>query len=279
VLTAYLDGFIQVDHEITVSQSTVSLNITLLGETHQNILALDDNGLPLNYSLAGTSMVIYSIGSPKVSISYLTQDLTSKVGKYWTINVEYPESLKLIMPSNSSIISLNNVPDSIETLDGCLTLTMPPGETEVTYTAKHATTEQANVPSNEGFQIWQVVTIVALSTTVFFSAVGIGLLRRKKPANALRQIQMQESSGKVDVDKLLSKHRELRQDEIQVIRFLATKNGKAFESELFELLNLPRTTTWRLIRRLEGMEIVQIKKSRRQNVVLVREKYLKKQAD
>jgi uncharacterized membrane protein len=68
----------------------------------------------------------------------------------------------------------------------------------------------------------------------------------------------------------------LRSEEVKVIRFLAEKHGTAFEAELYQTLNLPRTTTWRLLKRLEKMEIIDIRKSRRQNIVSVRRKYMKK---
>jgi uncharacterized membrane protein len=80
----------------------------------------------------------------------------------------------------------------------------------------------------------------------------------------------------VDVDKLFEREKHLRPEEVQVIHFLAEKHGTAFEAELYEKLNLPRTTTWRLLKRLEKMEIVDIRKSRRQNIVSVRKKYMKK---
>jgi uncharacterized membrane protein len=275
VLRAYLDGFVQIDHKMELRQISVSVNATLLGQTHQNLLIIDENGLPLNYSLEGTTVVIYNIGSMKISVSYLTQDLTFKTGQYWTLSANYPQSLKLVLPNNASIISLSNVPDTIENTAGCLTITMPPGETEVTYTAEHQSTDETNATNRTaaGFELWQILLSAVLVLTVLTSAVAI---RRLKPRKTTKP-QPQNQQSEIDVDKLLSRHRELRQDEIQVIRYLATKNGKAFESELFELLNLPRTTTWRLIKRLEGMEIVHVKKSRRQNIVLVHEKYLKKQ--
>jgi uncharacterized membrane protein len=83
-------------------------------------------------------------------------------------------------------------------------------------------------------------------------------------------------TGRVDVEKLFEREKDLRQEEIQVIRFLAEKNGSAFEADVYEMLALPRTTTWRLLKRLEKMEIVEIRKTRRQNIVSVRKKYLKK---
>ena len=87
--------------------------------------------------------------------------------------------------------------------------------------------------------------------------------------------QPKETASEVDVDKLFEKEKYLRPEEVQVIRFLAEKHGTAFEAELYEKLNLPRTTTWRLLKRLEKMEIVNIRKSRRQNIVSVRKKYMK----
>lgn len=276
VLTAYLDGFIQVSQNIELSQPSLSINMTLLGDTRENLMVTDEKGLPLEYSITGNSAKISNIGSSEVNISYLTQDLTSKMGQYWTVSTNYPESIVLVMPKNASIISLSCVPDLIENSEGFLTLTMPPGNNEVTYTAEHSIFEQTNIIDNAGgFELWQIITIASLSLAIVLSLAGWRLLKNKKPKP---KTQTQDILAEVDIDKLLNKNRELRQDEIKVVRFLANNHGKAFESELFELLNLPRTTTWRLIRRLEGMEIVIVKKSRRQNIVLVRDKYLKKQA-
>jgi len=106
--------------------------------------------------------------------------------------------------------------------------------------------------------------------------VGFWVLRLRNKKAKVKPKTETERLDEVDLNKLLSRHRELRQDELQVINYLASKHGKAFEAERFALLNLPRTTTWRLIKRLERMEIVYVKKSRRQNIVLIREKYLKK---
>ena len=97
-------------------------------------------------------------------------------------------------------------------------------------------------------------------------------VRRKKP----QPPQPKEAVDEVDVDKLFEREKYLRPEEVQVIQFLAEKHGTAFEAELYEKLNLPRTTTWRLLKRLEKMEIVDIRKSRRQNIVSIRKKYMKK---
>ncbi len=53
-----------------------------------------------------------------------------------------------------------------------------------------------------------------------------------------------------------------------MIQFIAERGGKALEAEIREAFpDLPRTTLWRLVRRLEKMEIVSIKKVGLQNQV------------
>lgn len=272
-LTIYLDGFTQIDQIIELNQPVLSFNLTFLAKTCQNLLVIDENGLPLEYSITGNDAVIYNVGSTKIDISYLTQDLTSKMGKYWTLSIDYPESKVIVFPKNSSIISINSVPDLIESTDDSLRLTMPSGLTEVTYTADHFSDEQnKNTVEGSSFNQWPLaVVVLALSLTVPITLAGFWLLKRNKNKP---KPKTEEPSNEVDLEKLFRRHRELSQDETKVLNFLASKHGKAFEAEVFELLNLPRTTTWRLIRRLEGLEIVYVKKSRRQNIVLIRDKYL-----
>lgn len=275
ILTIYLDGFTQVDQIIELNQPVLSFNLTILAKTSQNLLVVDENGLPLEYSITGNNAVIYNVGSTKIDISYLTQDLTSKMGKYWTVRFDYPENKVLVLPKNASIISINSVPDLIESTDDSLRLTMPSGLTEVTYTAEHFSDEQnKNIVEGSSFDQWPLaVAVLALSLTVSLTLAGFWLWKRNKNKP---KPKTDEPLNEVDLEKLFRRHRELSQDETKVLSFLATKHGKAFEAEVFELLNLPRTTTWRLIRRLEGLEIVYVKKSRRQNIVLIRDKYLKK---
>jgi uncharacterized membrane protein len=267
-LTAYLDGFVQVKQDAELSQSTISFNVSLLGENRQNLLVTDEKNLPVDYSLNGNTAMVFSVGAPKITVSYLTQDLTSKIGEYWTLKISYPQSQLIQLPKNALIISVNTAPTSIQNQGEYLTITMPAGETEITYTTEHQTSQANPALSLGSYTLAAIISVSALTPVAIYS---VKLLNKKKAKTR----KTEEHTYEVDVDKILSRHRELRHDEIQVVQFLASRHGKAFEAELFELLHLPRTTTWRLIKRLQAMEIVDIKKSRRQNIVLIREKYLK----
>jgi uncharacterized membrane protein len=264
-LTVYLDGYTLVNHELEINQTYPSINITLLGETLDQIIIHDAKNLPLTYTIAKSEAFIHSLGASQIQISYFTPDLTSKKGKYWTLNVEASINTTIKLPEDVSIISLNNVPELIESVDGQVAIVMPPGIIEIVYVSEHFFYSQS-----QGLELWQLLVIASL-LVVASIAFAIWFLRRRKTLSKPR-VRVEE----VDVIKLLKKEKYLRQEEVQVIHFLAEKNGTAFEAELYEKLNLPRTTTWRLLKRLEKMEIVDIKKSRRQNIISIRKKYMKK---
>jgi uncharacterized membrane protein len=263
-LTVYLDGFVLANHELELNQTFPSVNVTLLGEAYEEVLVVDEQNLPLDYALINDEVIIHSLGASQIKISYFTPDLTSKTGKYWTLSAEASTNATVVLPEDASIISLNNVPELIESSNGQVSLVMPSGTIEITYIAEHSLYQQP-----QSYEMWQLIATVSFPIIVSI-AFALWFLRRKKPP------QPKELKDEVDVDKLFEREKHLRPEEVQVIRFLAEKHGTAFEAELYEKLNLPRTTTWRLLKRLEKMEIVDIRKSRRQNIVSIRKKYMKK---
>jgi uncharacterized membrane protein len=262
-ITIYLDGYVLIDHRLELDQTYPSVNVTLLGETFEDMLVVDELNLPLNYTPFEGEAIIHSLDASQIRITYFTQDLTSKTGKYWTLSAEVPSETTVVLPELTSIISLNNIPELIETYNDQVSLLMPSGIIEITYIADYNLHQQT--PSNETWLLAAIsLPILALVGFAFW------LMRR------IRHTQPENLEDHVDIEKIFEREKYLRPEEIQVIHFLGEKNGTAFEAELYETLNLPRTTTWRLLKRLEKMEIVDIRKYRRQNVVSIRKKYMKK---
>ena len=267
-LNVYLDGFVLVNHELTVNQTFPSINATLIGETQEEMIVVDEQNLPLDYTLTDNKAVINSLGASNIKISYFTPDLTSKTGKYWTLYIEASTNTTVTLPEAASIISLNNVPEYIETAKNQVSLVMPSGTIEISYISEHTFQQQ-----NQTLETWQLIAAISFPA-IAAAALATWLLKRKKTEP--QKPKPQANSDEVDIDKLFEREKHLRPEEVQVIQFLAEKHGTAFEAELYEKLNLPRTTTWRLLKRLEKMEIVDIHKSRRQNIVSIRKKYIKK---
>lgn len=60
---------------------------------------------------------------------------------------------------------------------------------------------------------------------------------------------------------------DLKQEDKEVLQFISEKGGKVFESELRHEFVLPKSSLWRLAKKLERMGYVRISKVGIQNVV------------
>ncbi|MHC3129021.1 MAG: hypothetical protein IBV52_02980 [Candidatus Bathyarchaeota archaeon] len=71
-----------------------------------------------------------------------------------------------------------------------------------------------------------------------------------------------------NVEKIFKTHPHLNKEEKDVIQFLAENEGKTFESQIREQFpDIPRTSLWRLVKRLEKLEILKVKKIGLENQV------------
>jgi uncharacterized membrane protein len=87
--------------------------------------------------------------------------------------------------------------------------------------------------------------IIAAVLVALVAAIIVVFVRRRGP----------------NVEKIFRENAQLNKEERDVIQFLAENEGKAFEAEIRERFSgIPRTSLWRLIRRLEKLEIVKVKK-------------------
>jgi uncharacterized membrane protein len=398
LLTVYPDGFVFVDYTLQVDPTFPTQNITAFGQVLEDLLIVDNDGLPLDYSISNGTISVYSLGADKIKLSYLTQDLTSKEGRYWTLTIDAPVNTRIILPVETTIISLNKVPEMIETSGNRVELLMNSSLIEVTYvigvvgteehaqivlseaetsilsiknlginvTEAEAKLQEANVAFNLGnyvdaetlgyeaknlaLQINQTATqaqsemdeatdIIAnaqdegrtvglseaqdlldqaysayndgnysealnLATQAIAEAeeAGIFLSEETDPwliygifgaililsivifgfffvrsRRKLQVVEVEKKKRRIDAERIFLVHKDLLPEEKQAIQFLVENNGEAFEADLYDYLKLPRTTTWRLVKRLEGMGIIKRTKFRRQNLVRIKRKYTLKE--
>ncbi|MEM2904425.1 MAG: hypothetical protein QW587_01650 [Candidatus Bathyarchaeia archaeon] len=71
----------------------------------------------------------------------------------------------------------------------------------------------------------------------------------------------------VDLEGLYRRKPWLNPDQRRVIEFLAAKRGSAFEAEIREAVNQPKSSVWRTIRKLQQEGIVTVEQLRGQNYV------------
>lgn len=114
--------------------------------------------------------------------------------------------------------------------------------------------------------VWVVVGITAATISLVFTAY---LLRRRKPKSA-------ETEGALDLEVLFQKHRGLRFEDREVLKFLAESGGEAFASEIRDRFDMPRTSAWRMIQRLQKEGVVEVRDVGGQSMVRVSQRYRRK---
>ena len=385
-LTVFEDGVVQVEYIVSVDPTYPAVNITLFGQTFEDLIIVDENTVPLDYSLIGDVVMVHTLGASSVTITYSTSDLTNKVGRFWSLNISSPVAVRVVLPLGASIISLSSIPESIESKDGRTIVVMPEGPIEITYvigivgTKEHAwaailsaeaaieeikgrgvvvdeaeailsqakdefgkgnyakaeeLAKQAEetakrigeLADNASTMIGRAEEAIAkaegegkdvkdarellnrakdefgkgnyelalslagqarakaeeakveegaqpafpyleiLAAIAIIGIVAAVLLLLRRPTKYVKEVR------KVNLEKIFEERPGLRPEDREAIEFLAEAGGEAFESELRDRFKLPRTTVWRMVKRLEREGLVEIKKVGGQNLIKIKEEF------
>lgn len=103
-------------------------------------------------------------------------------------------------------------------------------------------------------------------------AVSVVLIKRTKNSKSVKTIEFSKNENLVLPDKeaIFRLKPELRQEDKDIVTFISENGGQAYESELRKKFLLPRTTTWRAVKRLEREGIIEIEKVDQQNLIKLR---------
>ncbi len=132
-LTVYADGVVYVEYTLNVDPTYPRINLTLLGKNIENLIVVDEENSPLDFSFKNKEILIDTLGASMVKVSYTTSDLTNKTGRLWTLTAETPTNTTIILPVKATILSLNQIPIGIKSVDEQTTLLMPSGLQEIIY--------------------------------------------------------------------------------------------------------------------------------------------------
>jgi uncharacterized membrane protein len=110
------------------------------------------------------------------------------------------------------------------------------------------------------------------SPSRYFSTESKGRFPISLPSSLISQQHNIDQTVLLEtVTKFLRDKPQLKLEDQQVLRFLAQNQGAAFESEIRNhFQDLPKTTIWRLIKRLEREECIEILKAAGQNLIKLR---------
>lgn len=289
-MAVYPDGLVEVNYTILTNGSQ-TLSVYLVGEPLEayGILVVDGNNNPLAYEINKSTgvMDIITLGAKKVFISYVTESLTSKSGETWTLKYVAPLGSTVYLPPGALVTYIAPVPQAVDAVDNMPVLVFPPGPVKIEYVILRAPpkpTQQGGTgtTSQQGEENQQ---------TSQPSQQGQGTQPTQQPAQQPQQPQKPAGAwqglpwyfyvavGFIIVAVIggialaLSGRRrsidtsELSEEDIAILRALESLGGEAFQSDIKKIVNLPTTTLWRRIRKLERLGYVKIEKRYGRNYV------------
>ena len=381
-LVIYSDGTVKVDFLAETDPTEVRIDFELYGSQHSNLVARNDEGLPLVTASSGANVTVDSLGAFEVNIQYLTSTLTVKDGALWTLNISSMAPTRITLPSGAAIIDLGDIPTNIGVSDGKQYLDFDAGDLSVSYilglpsvvqeaadaieaaenyislrktagidlTGPEETLDEAEAAlaredyltakntADSALSEAQSIAEMAEDAAIAISRVETAVVSAQEEerteglaeaVTALNSAQTSYDNGdyaaaemeagqayqlalsasepqggssllylgilvvvagaaggyvymqrskesppsplvkQVNLDKIFFKFDDLRLEDKEVLRFLAGNNGEAFASEIRERFDMPRSTAWRLIRRLEGYELVTESKVGNQSLIRV----------
>jgi len=99
--------------------------------------------------------------------------------------------------------------------------------------------------------------------------VGIYLYKRRKPSNTTMQISL-----KANLEQMRKDHPEIREDDLPALNFIANHPEGVYMSKLRDSINMPRSTAWRTVSRLEETGVIKTQQLGRETFILISDKYL-----
>ena len=265
--TIYQDGSTHVFYELDVDPLKLEVPVELFGEMIENITIVDEDGLLLSSEIDHNLALIETFGASQISIDYDTQDLVSKTGKIWTFSIDAVEQYSVVMPKNSVIIEMSNFPISMQVENDQSYLVFPSGKTSISYYISTLASAQPVQQEDNGIDNQLILYIGGIAAAAIIAALVIAK-RKSRTAESTVIIKDEESKPQVpDPESIFKAKQDLREDDKEIVNFIAANGGQAYESELRKKFLQPRTTMWRAVKRLERQGIIEIEKKDLQNIV------------
>ena len=262
------DGSAHVFFELESNPLFPDTQITLFGESIENLVVEDENGFLLTTEPAqgdSNNFEVETLGASTILINYDTYSLVSKNGKVWSFAVDSPTEFSLLMPMNSLVVGMTTFPIDMSEEDDRIKMLLPPGPVELTYFLTHAESAQVN-PVVETEDSSQPSIVIAITGIIIAVIIGVIFKFRKKPISNIQTESVKESTEQFGLESTLSDEN-VRDDDKEIIKFIHENGGEVLESELRKKFLQPRTTMWRAVKRLERQGKIIISKKDQQNLV------------
>jgi len=267
-LIIYPDGSTHISTEIDIDPFLTDYELNLFGSTIDNLVVVGDNEFLLDTDIIDDSVLIQTFGSSIISIEYDIHDLVSKQGKLWTFSLDSPSNFTLLLPQNSAIVGMTNLPINMEIINDQNQLTLPSGKTEIDYLFSN--TISNSIPDTETETNYFLYAIIGGVLVIILIGAVIIIRTKQKNLKPINHNPITEKNNILDIETIFKLKPDLREDDKELVKFIFNNGGKALESELRKKFLQPRTTMWRAVKRLEREGVIEIEKKDLQNLVKLR---------
>jgi len=133
VLDVYSDGSVNVEYVVEPEPTLARVNVTLPGEPYLDVLVVDPDGVIMDWDPVDGGVEVDSFGVGEITISYTSQSLTDKTGSIWAASVSSQVNAVITLLRDAVLVGISPTPIGITIVDGKATLTMPPGDSSISY--------------------------------------------------------------------------------------------------------------------------------------------------
>ena len=267
-LIIYPDGSTHISTEIDVDPFVTDYELNLFGSTIDNLVVVGDNEFLLDTDIIHDSVLIQTFGSSIISIEYDIHDLVSKQGKLWTFSLDSPSNFTLLLPQNSAIVGMTNLPINMEIINDQNKLTLPSGKTEIDYLFSNTISNP--IPDTETETNYFSYAIIGGVIVIVLIGAVIIIRTKQKNLKPVSHNPIIEKNNILDIETIFKLKPDLREDDKELVKFIFNNGGEVLESDLRKKFLQPRTTMWRAVKRLEREGVITIEKKDLQNLVKLR---------
>ena len=268
-LIIYPDGTTHVSIEIDVDPFSTDYELNLFGNTIDNLVVIGDDEFLLDTVVIDDFALIQTFGSSIISIEYDIHDLVSKQGRLWTFSLDSSSDFTLLLPKNSAIVGMTNLPINMEIINEQNQLTLSSGQTEIDYFFSSNSISNPIRNTNTENDYFRYVIIIVVAIILLISTVII-LRNKQKNQKPIDQVNTIQKNEILEIETIFKIKPDLREDDKELVKFIFNNGGEVLESDLRKKFLQPRTTMWRAVKRLEREGLITIEKKDLQNLIKLR---------
>ncbi|CAB50170.1 helix-turn-helix transcriptional regulator [Pyrococcus abyssi] len=247
-VVVFPDGYVKVTVEMNVTKDE-NVSISLPVYEFLN-LSVTLNGEKIPFILGEENITVYSSNAGLLRVTYITPDLTDKHGKVWKVLLPFNYTKDVTLPEGAVIVGLSGIPLEIRGNS----VVMPRGEQYIEYVVPPMF---YNNQVKRGFGVQYSLFVVSFILGLVFGLYG-------------GRIKVMLSRG-VSLDDLVERY-DLNKEEQDVLAYIAEHGGRVRQADIRNDLGIPRTTTWRILKRLEKMNLIKLEKVNNETYAILKVK-------